>query len=238
MIHEIKRAVFYPQNYTFFKSISDLKVNESIIISGYSGTYSTSRDLRVKIYTRDDFESLIDSFPKEKNGYYYRLIQESESIFSYKIKKEYKEQKSILLGFFIDKKDSYTPLDDEIRLKIYKKEEKSDDSDIKSVEKKKNTYTRISSSTVWIIIVSVIVTFTIIVIFIYTFVKRMNKIKRRRQNQLYKENNVGNNYVNYNNVTPNSAINDYNNSTPENNNNDAYYNKIVPNDGNEYDNYF
>ena len=70
-----------------FKSISDLKVNDSIIIFDYSSIYSTSRDLRVKIYTGDDFESLIYSFTKEKNGWDYRLFQESESSFSYKIKK-------------------------------------------------------------------------------------------------------------------------------------------------------
>ena len=52
---EIKRTVLYPQNYKFFKSISDLEVNDTIIISGYSSIYNTSRDLRIKIYTKNDF---------------------------------------------------------------------------------------------------------------------------------------------------------------------------------------
>ena len=40
-----------------------------------------------------------------------------------------------------------------------------------------------------------------------------------------------------NNVIQKSPINDYNNSTSENKDNDVYYNKIEPSDGNGYDNY-
>ena len=101
---EITRTILYPQNYTFFKNISNLNVNDSIIISGYSSLFSLRRDLRVKIFTRGDFESLIDSFPKEKNGYDYSLIQDSESRFLFEIKKVYEEQRGILLGFFVEKK--------------------------------------------------------------------------------------------------------------------------------------
>ena len=101
---KITRQVLYPQNFTFFNSISDLEVNDTIIISGYSSTYSASRDLRIKIYTKNDFESLIDSFPKEKNGYDYSLIPDSLNKFLFEIKKEYEEQRGILIGFFIEKK--------------------------------------------------------------------------------------------------------------------------------------
>ena len=238
---KITRQVLYPQNFTFFNSISDLEVNDTIIISGYSSTYSASRDLRIKIYTKNDFESLIDSFPKEKNGYDYRLIQDSQSNFYYQIKKEYEEQRGLLLGFFVDKKDSYMPINSEIRLIIYKSHEiKSDEkeSDIKSDEERE--YKKSSPFSIWIIII-VVVVLIIIVIIITIFARIMKKIKRRRESQLQNENNVenSNDNYNYNNVIQKSPINNYNynNSTSENKDNDVYYNKIEPSDGNGYDNY-
>ena len=69
--NEIDRTVISAQNYTFFKSISNLTINESIIFKCYFSGHFPEIEFYLKIYDSDDFESLVDSFPADKTGFDY-----------------------------------------------------------------------------------------------------------------------------------------------------------------------
>ena len=225
--NEINRTVLSTQNLTFFKSILNLEINDSIIITGCSTKSDIMGELWIKIYKRDDFESLIQYFPVDKNGFDYELEVERWYNFTFEIKKENEDQKGILLGFFVDQESMISTLDTEIHLRIYKGQPKGDDD-------KKNT--GMSFQTIMTLVCVGVIVIGLI-IGIYFSWKECKRICSRDENQSQNWNNIGNNYSNYNDITQKSAINDNNNSTSENNDNNAYYyNKTESNDGNGYDN--
>ena len=243
----IKKSVLSSQNYTFFKSLSNLAINESIIIEGDCNTYNSDSDIYIKKYQDDNFEILYKEFPTKKSDYDHHLGKGKG--FKYEIKKEYKEQKGILVGFFIDKKSSFTS--SEISFRAYKAEPKKDEDDggQKSQTDNRNsgnTSSKSSFPVIWIVCISIVLIIFIITLCIVCL-NRMQRNKRRRENYdnlLQNENNNSNNYnvtqVNNNNngnynVTQVSNNDNYN--SPNENINDANFNKIMPDDELGNDNY-
>ena len=243
----IKKSVLSSQNYTFFKSLSNLAINESIIIEGDCNTYNSDSDIYIKKYQDDNFEILYKEFPTKKSDYDHHLGKGKG--FKYEIKKEYKEQKGILVGFFIDKKSSFTS--SEISFRAYKSEPKKDEDDggQKSQTDNRNsgnTSSKSSFPVIWIVCISIVLIIFIITLCIVCL-NRMQRNKRRRENYdnlLQNENNNSNNYnvtqVNNNNngnynVTQVSNNDNYN--SPNENINDANFNKIMPDDELGNDNY-
>ena len=242
----IKKSVLSSQNYTFFKSLSNLAINESIIIEGDCNTYNSDSDIYIKKYQDDNFEILYKEFPTKKSDYDHHLGKGKG--FKYEIKKEYKEQKGILVGFFIDKKSSFTS--SEISFRAYKAEPKKDEDDggQKSQTDNRNsgnTSSKSSFPVIWIVCISIV-----LIIFIITLcsvcLNRMQRNKKRRENYdnlLQNENNNSNNYnvtqVNNNNGNYNvTQVSNNDNYNSQNENiNDANFNKIMPDDELGNDNY-
>ena len=243
----IKKSVLSSQNYTFFKSLSNLATNESIIIEGDCNTYNSDSDIYIKKYQDDNFEILYKDFPTKKSDYDHHLGKGKG--FKYEIKKEYGEQKGILVGFFIDKKSSFTS--SEISFRAYKSEPKKDEDDGGQKNQTDNrnsgnTSSKSSFPVIWIVCISIVLIIFIITLCIVCL-NRMQRNKRRRENYdnlLQNENNNSNNYnvtqVNNNNngnynVTQVSNNDNYN--SPNENINDANFNKIMPDDELGNDNY-
>ena len=241
----IKKSVLSSQNYTFFKSLSNLAINESIIIEGDCNTYNSDSDIYIKKY-QDDIEILYKEFPTKKSNYDYYLGKGKG--FKYEIKKEYKEQKGILVGFFIDKKSSFTS--SEISFRAYKSEpiKDEDDGGQKSQTDNRNsgnTSSKSSFPVIWIVCISIVLIIFIITLCIVCL-NRIQRNKRRRENYdnlLQNENNNSNNYnvtqVNNNNGNYNvtQVSNNDNYNSPNENINDANFNKIMPDDELGNDNY-
>ena len=233
--NEVKRLILSPQNYTFFKNISNIAVKESIIVNGlYNGNYGRHY-IYFKKYKSDDFESLVDSFPTNKEGFDGVLGQgEGFNNFSYDIKKENDSQKGILIGFFIENSNTYMPLGSgNVSLNIYKIIN-DDDENPNSEVIKPDTIKKSSLSIGWILFI-VIMSLIIVAIVIWVIYERVKKRKKIIQNLL--QNDMNNTYYNYNNVEQKNPGGDNYNPIPEINDNPTNNNKIEPKDGSPYDNY-
>ena len=202
--NEIDRTVISAQNYTFFKSISNLTINESIILKCYFSGHFPEHEFYLKIYDSDDFESLVDSFPTDKTGFDYKLeLEEKYSVFEYKFKKLNESQIALLFGVFVGEEYSLKR-EPKIYLRVYKPEPKSDeeDSDSGDVTDSTDNKNGLSLSIGWIIfivVISVIIVGSVIAILIYLY-----HAKKRNNYQL--KNDV--------------------NSSIINNENDVCYNKV------------
>ena len=209
----ISRTIISAQNYNFFKSLLNLTINESIIFSGsYYGLY-LKNEFYIKIYESDDFESLVDSFPIDKDDYDSKIeAKEDYDHFGYELKKVNESQKGVLFGIFVDGEHSFSRRDPKIYFSIYKEQPKSDEEDPTSEDDTDNTDNKKESSlsTGWIIfivIISVVIVGIVIIILVHLY-----HAKKRNIYQL--KNDV--------------------NSTFVNNKNDIYYNKIKSNDEKAY----
>ena len=232
--NEVKRLILSPQNYTFFKNISNVTVKESIIVNGlYNGDYGQYY-IYYKIYKSDVFDSLVDSFPNKKEGFDTLLWTGTyQRSFSFDIKKENDSQKGILIGFFVENLYENLPLSSSnVSLSIFKASNEDSESSVDNIPV--DTKSKSSLSLGWILFI-VMISLIIVAIVIWVIYEQVKKRKKGMQNLIPNE--MNNNYYNYNNVEQKSPGGDNYNSIPKKNENDTYYNKIEPKDGSPYDNY-
>ena len=226
---EINRTMIISQRYTFFKNISNLTIDESIIVnfvySGHEKYY-----LYYKYYNSSDFETLFEnnSFPNDRKNFD-SLLGIGYDISTYEIRKENTSQNGFLIGFFMENEGSILG-NSNFKIRVYKannedREEKS--SDDMSVSSKKNSKLSVG----WIIFI-VMISLIIVAIIIWVIYAQIKK--RNKKIESLMSNDISNNYYNAN--QKNLSEGNYN-SVPENNGNDAHYNKILPNDDSGYDNY-
>ena len=250
---EIIRKVLSPQYFTFFKSISNLSVNDSIVFEDGSTNNTLQKNiLCAKIYKSHDFYSLYNSFPTDKNGFDIKLgTVEHWGSFSYKIKKQDDTQKGILFGFFIEAEDSTLPLhSSDIRLRAYKAEKNIDEnyknnngrSDGRdwgwdNTEKDENRASDSSKPFPIAMIIAIVVIFIGIIFLIICCVLNSQKNRNRRRNnssnQVCNENNNITQKKNYN----DNNDNNYYNSINDNNYNNDYYKNVEYPSGNACDDY-
>ena len=209
----ISRTIISAQNFTLFKSISNLIVNESIIFSGSFFGYYPNHEFYIKIYESDDFESLVDSFPIDKKDFDSKIeVKEQYDDFGSRFNKVNESQKGVLFGIFVGEEYSVYKRDPRIYFRIYKAQPKSDEEDSSSEDDTDNTDNKKESSLstgwiVFIVIISVIIVGIIIIILVYLY-----HAKKRNNYQL--KNDADSAFVN--------------------NNNDIYYNKIESNEEKAY----
>ena len=231
--NEINKTVLSSQNYTFFKDISNIETNESIILT-ISYDPLSDYEFYVKFYNSSNFESLVDSFPIDKKDFDYKLEMKGGYLKT-EIKKLNETYRGILIGFFYDGSFIYRSCINKIHLRLFKAEQKSDEDDTnqnnagytdgRSGNKNSNL------SVGWIIFI-VMMSIIIVVIIVWAIIMHLNK---KRNIQL--QNELMNNYYYYNNndnQIPDKT--DVVGTTCGNNVNDNYYKKIQKNVENPYDN--
>ena len=236
--NEINKTVLSSQNYTFFKDISNIEINETIILNAfYKYEINLKYEFYAKFYNSTDFESLVDSFPTDKKDFDYKLEMKGYgSNYTTEIKKINETNRGILIGFFEDGDCMYPNYINKIHLRLFKPQQKSDEDDGKinsdDYPDKKASQKNTSLHIGWIIFI-VMISLIIVVIIIWALVMYKNK---KRKIQTDKE--ISNNYYNYNNNNVNQVPNNIGNynSSSGNNDNDNYYNKISKDDENIYDN--
>ena len=233
--NEINRTVLSPQNYTFFKSISNFAINESIIFTGYYSGTNQEHEFYIKTYESDDFVSLVNSFPTDKSGFDSILEKGGKGKnFTYEIKKENKSQKGILFGFYVGKDNNLFPNGNKIYLRVFKaqpkKEEIDSDKNPDPPSKGSSLEASLSDGAIIAIVIASVIIFVIMISVIIICVRR--KRNNRLQNEI---NTIGNNYKNYNDNTPKNQTTDNYKPTSRNNSNSPYDNKIEPNGEYVYD---
>ena len=142
-----------PQHYSFFKNISDLKISDKILFNGDAkrGDFGECY-YYIKYYDSDNFERLIDIFPKRREDFDSQISASKYcGNFNFEIQKKNIFQKGILIGIFLDSPYEMYEMDP-ISLTIYgdsknnkkeeeenqEKDEKSDDKDYSKNDNKSN----------------------------------------------------------------------------------------------------
>ncbi len=94
-----------PQHFSFFKNISHLNRYEKIKFNGIinKGSFGYCYFF-IKYYASDNFEKLVDAFPKSKQDFDREISSRCEN-FNYEIEKTMNSQKGILLGIFVETYD-------------------------------------------------------------------------------------------------------------------------------------
>ncbi len=229
---KVSRPILIPQNYKFFKSISNATMDDSIIINGdYSGINGRFY-IYFKKYESDDFESLVDSFPTDTNGYD-DLLGEGLNYksFTHIIQKGNDSQKGLLIGYFVISRSQDIPFDfGNISLGVNivsHTDNKNPSSEAIIVDTQKK-----SLPVGWVIFI-VIISLIIVAIAIWVIVIQKKKRDKRRNNLLQNDfNNISNNSDNCKKVTQLYPSDGNYNYTSGNNDNDGYYHKMLPNEEN------
>lgn len=165
-IQKVKR-VLYPQYYTFFKKISNLYINESLIFKAFV-PYSDFNINRffIKYYESDNFENLVNYFPGNRQDFDMEIGSTYiNRNFEYELKKKYNSQKGVLFGVFCDD-NSYTPFywamgPTYVFVSIEKKEDK-DDKNESDENNKKDEESSFNIGLFFYIIINIIVVIAII----------------------------------------------------------------------------
>ena len=105
--------VLHPQSFSFFRTISNLTINETIRFKGKidKSDFHTDR-FYIKYYESDNFENLVNDLPSNRQDFDYEIGSLNwGGEFDFKLKKIYNSQKGILLGVFIDSNELYWKLE-------------------------------------------------------------------------------------------------------------------------------
>ena len=105
--------VLKPQMFSFFRKISNLKINETVRFKGKIDKSDFHIDrFYVKYYESDNFENLVNDLLSNRQDFDYEIGSlRWGSEFEFKFKKIYNSQKGILLGVFIDSNEIYWKLE-------------------------------------------------------------------------------------------------------------------------------
>ena len=131
---EKKLKVLYPQHFTFFKDITNLLVNETLIIKFKIDSSSFHKDrFFIKYYDSGNFEQLVNnSIPIYREDFDYSIgsFEYGGGDFNYELTKIYDSQKGVLFGVYFDPEFywSMQPTYISINIEEKKKNEKKDKS--------------------------------------------------------------------------------------------------------------
>ena len=167
---EIEMKILFPQSLFFFKSISNLTVNESIYFNVRSlRSYSHDENIYIKLYDSDNFERLLSLFPSDRKDFDNKIgYINNGGNFHYDLNKTYNSQKGVLFGVFIDRTNSYYSLETTtIYTNITRKKEEEKKDKKSDTYPDKSTDDKNSSSNVVIIVVNIIISLIILAIIIY-----------------------------------------------------------------------
>ena len=134
---EIEMKILLPQSLFFFKSISNLTVNESIYFNFRSlHSYFHGENIYIKFYDSDNFERLLSLFPSQREDFDNKIgYIENGGDFHYDLNKKYYSQKGVLFGVFIDRTNSYYSLETTtIYANITRKKDEEEKKDKKTDE--------------------------------------------------------------------------------------------------------
>ena len=233
---EIYKRILYRQHFYFFKDISDLNIGQSITfkINIGSGNIYQTTSFYFKLYTSNNFDSLIRSFPYSRNGFGNQIITNSTNNFTLKVRKKYKTDKGLLFGVFIENDGNIVLVPNYLILKA----EKSNETEEKITE---SSYSESQTLILLIAIVGFIIVIIIISLFIYWCYLKSKRSNRNRSNYIQPQQNFqnnqypppppNNNYNNYNNINnnyDNSGVNNNNTGTDSNNNDNKIETKSEP----------
>ena len=164
---EVEMKILYPQCLYFFKSISNLTVNESIYFNLRSlHSYSHGENIYIQFYESDNFESLLSLFPSNREDFDNKIgYIDNGGNYHYDLNKNYNSQKGVLFGVFIDRTNSYYSLETTtIYANITRKKDEEEKKDKKTDESSDDEN---SSSNAISIIMNIISTLIIIAIIVY-----------------------------------------------------------------------
>ena len=229
---EIRKRILCSQHFNFFKDISDLSTYESITFKGTTDTSYIYQKISFyfQFYESNNFSSLINSFPSNKDGFDNQIKTDSIGSFNLKVKKQYASQKGLLFGVFIEAKDGMELHPQYLTIKAEKsngKEEggKEERGGITDIGVKDSSHSESSTSVVLISIVGFVIFVIIVSICIYwcNYANKRNRSNYVQPQQNYQDNQYpsptpNNNYINndYNSGVNHNTGTDYNN----------YYNKV------------
>ena len=229
---EITKRILSPQHFSFFKSISNLNVSESLVFIGRTYALLQRNRIYVKFYKSDDFFSLVESFPSKKEDFDYELGHSESSGFKYEVKKIHETQKGVLFGYFIESSYDYTDLmPNNINIKCEKVKEEDDDTDDqpksdKPYDNKDDSYNSNSFTALWIVfLVLAFVIFFIIIFCCTSHNDNNNKKQVQKNNYQNYQDQINNNNNNYN--GNNNYYNDYNNNMNYNYNKPETNNEVI-----------
>ena len=227
---EIRKRVLSPQHFSFFINISNLSVNESIIFKGGASSFLQKYFFYIKYYNSDNFYSLIESFPEDKNGFDIEIGNKEYTSFNYEIKKAQTSQKGVLFGFFIEPNSDILDIrPDYINIRCEKKENEEKKKPDKPIDKiDEDNSSRDSSST--IIVIIVIFAVMILVVILVVCIRINNNCNRQINNANYESLNYNDKNFNNNNYSYNY---DYNKNNYNNMN--GNYNNVESNKKAGYD---
>ena len=231
----IRKRVLSPQNFYFFKNISNLSVGETMIFKLGSTGSSQNKYVYVKYYNSDDFYSLLETFPEDKESFDYKVTISEYSRINHEIKKTQNSQKGVLFGFIIEQTDYFEIMPHDIYVECEKKEkgktdehdDEDDEDDREEKEDKKVDKDDESSSTPSSSLIVLIVFFVLFII-VAVFVVSITILKKR--NRQMHTNNFE--HLNY---TPNNGNNNYNNYKNDYYDKKSNYNNVETNKETGYD---
>ena len=127
---EIQRYILSPQSISFFKNISNLLFNETLIFDFDVSKSSYHYDyFYIKFYESDNFEQLEEKFPSKEEGFDSCIRQLSNGgKFTYELHRKYNSQKGVLFGVFF-KIDTIGMGTTSISVSAYNKTEESKETD-------------------------------------------------------------------------------------------------------------
>ena len=168
---EIEMKILFPQGLFFFKSISNLTVNESIYFN-FRSLHSTSHgeNIYIKLYDSDNFERLLSLFPSQREDFDNKIgYIDNGGDFHYDLNKTYNSQKGVLFGVFIDRTNSYYSLETTTIFANITRKKEDEKKDGKKDDKNsdKSSDDENSSSNVVSIIMSIISSLIIIAVIVY-----------------------------------------------------------------------
>ena len=136
--------VLHPQSFSFFRTISNLTINETIRFKGKidKSDFHTDR-FYIKYYESDNFENLVNDLPSNRQDFDYEIGSLNwGGEFDFKLKKIYNSQKGILLGVFIDSNELYWKLEPtkiNIIASTGEEDEKKEEQEEQEQEQKENS---------------------------------------------------------------------------------------------------
>ena len=130
---EIQRYILSPQSVSFFKNISNLFFNETLIFD-FDVSRSSYHDdyFYIKFYESDNFEQLEEQFPSKEEdfGSYIGKLSNGGN-FKYELNRKYNSQKGVLFGVFF-KIDMFGMETTSISVSAYNKTEEPKKTDKKN----------------------------------------------------------------------------------------------------------
>jgi len=159
--------VLHPQSFSFFRTISNLTINETIRFKGKIDKSDFHYDrFYVKYYESDNFENLVNDLPSNRQDFDYEIGSLSwGGEFDFKLKKKKNSKKGILLGVFIDSNELYFKLEPtKINIITLTGEEEEKKEEEKEQEQEDNSdSSSLSAGAIFGIILSCIIFIAIII---------------------------------------------------------------------------